>query len=78
MAPRTIASIICNSREIFEDGPSAKIGSLENFWPYGIMKNEKIWQMHVYEYIGVHRVYIEYTLPYYVCTFQLPESVSLL
>ena len=23
-------------RKIFEDGPSAKIGSLENFWPYGI------------------------------------------
>ena len=23
-------------REIFEDGPSAKIGSLENFRPYGI------------------------------------------
>ena len=24
-------------REIFEDGPFAKIGSLKNFWPYGMV-----------------------------------------
>ena len=52
-------------REIFEDGPSAKIGSLENFRPYGNTIIREIFVVKIFVLCKVTKIFMQ---KYFTCT----------